>query len=503
MNRPKGVFGFNILIVAFLVLGSFLMSSCGGGIVGSGDGLPDNEEELIQQYHITRLPTSYSAAIPSSLIDRQIRAVVPFDLSDPAETLKWNINNVVDNMLAIALAQLYLDAEWEQIRAYCEQFEFSSSCALAGSGITAEYTAEMALWETNFRSRVEQYEQWNTSVEASDEFRELYRLAEARVGSRTSLDSVVFSTIDPDSQYDYIVDIQIEVPSVVNVRLSWTEDLQTGAFSTTDPGSQQETLSTSFEPVDGQLQHKFTLASNLQTQLPDVVLITQALPDSDNSFVASSITQIGTSVLAEIASKGLANEVAAYLRSDSITYNESDTDVLSYRQSIEEENAGTASCIPDTSLTNCTDDIDWTIESGQDPSQADNFLSDREINEIRENYSIDVISLRLQVPNDPDIDSYAIMESLDRDPDDFDDYLENVEGIVDDFELDSADNGVLPDYDQQVLCRVYTDAGNREGLCATSIENLLNAFIVGEKFDGGDLDLTLLPAQDYEISIIE
>ncbi len=80
------------------------VSSCGGGISGSGDG--ETTKVLINSYTITHFPVSYAAAIPASLIDNPVSHQTPFELTDPVNAVTDNVDMLVNRMLAIGLAQL-------------------------------------------------------------------------------------------------------------------------------------------------------------------------------------------------------------------------------------------------------------------------------------------------------------------------------------------------------------------------------------------------------------
>jgi len=498
----------NLVLILTSVIFVLLLNSCGGGIAGSGDGEADKDHALIDSYHITNLPIGYAKAIPASLIDNQKGLFDSFDESDPVDTVITNVNRLVDRMLAIALAQLYLDANWEEILDYCGHTGSETPCSLSGSGIVAVYTGEMALWETNFRSRIEQYQQWHTGQSATEEYHSLYNTAFEKVGTLIPLDSVVLiESEDPSDEYDYIVDIEIEMPDAVTVTLRWNTDLQSGNFTTHNALTGEQMLLASFTMVDGLMQHKFILNHTNVIEQPDLVLLTQELPDSSRSFVASNIKQVTASTTTEIDSQGLAGETDGYLRSDTTTYDNNSSSVLSYRQTFEEEITGTASCNPNASTSDCQEDTDWTTLTGEDPALSDTFVSLEEIDTIKESYSINLRTIRLFVQRQSSIDTYAVIDGRNIDPDNFDDFLEDIEGIADDLDLESGLAGVTPEYDKFVLCRVTNTPSNEvnylEAVCDASTDELINAFVVAEEFNDGDLELSLLPEQDVEILIVE
>ena len=175
-----------------------LLSACGGGLGGSGDGgkntssiiipLPDSFDN---PYQFRSIPDRFMARFPGSLAAGSDTGT---DELSAYEMLASTVSDLIDRKLEIGLLQLVLEANWEAMTEQCSTTPEDSQCNLDTSRFATTYTSAMASWEYLLRANLELENSGLTEVSPTS-LKEIEDLVTAKIGTELAVDNGVLTRI--------------------------------------------------------------------------------------------------------------------------------------------------------------------------------------------------------------------------------------------------------------------------------------------------------------------
>lgn len=494
---------FRCATLMICLSGHVLLTACGGGIAGSGNGGGSSNPDVppgVEKYDIEFLPLEISPALPAS-VSQDTDNPDWFDNQNPAQTLAYSIANLIDNKVALGMMQLYIDSGWQEILDYCD-LQQSAQCSLQNSGLSITYTYEMALWEIDLRKEVEQEKIGLSGTLSPQSIQAIEQQVIAKVGSQVQLNSVVFEKLE-NQRFDYLVTMKIDELMPLRCTLSWDNSKRIISTAVAnEPGANTElSYEASYDRTSG--RGEFELMQDESDRTIAIQVQINKIPDTDEFYLESALSQTTGQESIKIDSRGQINEQEAYLFSESSITTPTTADTVYHREVIGTDGPiAAATCNPQASTSDCTLETEWNTQFGNDPTTTELYLSNQQLDQ----YATQPDNIILNGVSE-DLNAFLLLDGDQITPD-----LQNkilvlsIPGLGPiEWSLTEQADGrlyyLVPDYQTAVLLDLTlctatrSSSGNQQALpasCNVPTEKLSNAVVVGESVtQDGEIKLFL------------
>lgn len=497
------------VIYACLIL---LLSACGGGLGGSGDGgkntssiiipLPDSFDN---PYQFRSVPDRFMAKFPGSLAagsDDETGETSAYGL------LTTTVSDLIDRKLEIGLLQLVLEANWDAMTEQCSTTPEDSQCNLDTSRFATTYTSAMASWEYLLRASLKLEHSGLTEI-APTNLKAIENLVTAKIGTELAIDNGVL-TRHTSGTYRYEITTTSNLgfgDTIYTVR--WAEDRIVTFISLAElDASRVDSLQSSinFKKGNSSVNNSIlatTYESEADSRRERQLNLNQPTNSSELQIEAQE-TEISGSTRNDIYTIGNASDLGGYLKSELVS--EDATDSLN-SDFLRESFTGDATiesrsiCRTSKSEAQCDLENKWEVLTPRDPIFSRFFLTEAELAQLESRLT--PFNLKFEGVSDTmDVLVLIRRENLS--------ISVSAEGIVIklpglgtfDFTTNSvtpeipassinSSNGIFAQYADSVLCRANrTVVDNRisyRSFCAGSTEEIEDALVVGESFVEGEL----------------
>lgn len=489
-----------------------LVSACGGGLSGSGDGgdpggraqlgLPGFEGS---SYKIESVPVSLAAAIPDSL------SHTPSDPDSSSPYLKIGslVKEITDSKIDLGLLQLQIDTNWLAILDHCSTTAADSECNLQDAGIQTVYTQEMAAWEFTMRATVAQ-EKLGASATLSDQaIAEIATLVRAKIGSIIKIDTGTFKHFSSGPYKFEIMSVFDFGAGATHYTVRWSSSLTKAFVSYTNTDTTQNIFKGTHLSINIPENGKGVDNSILVTTVSgdDRVahqLNLRNLRQELQLQLETQISEVIGSTRTDTYSIGKASDQGGFLRSEIKTRLADDTVTnLFHREAFNSKAIleATATCSTGTSAASCDAEERWVTTFGVDPILSEFFLTQSQLDALESTLTpfdlrveglsakSDVLILIRRENLSISVSPEAIVFSIPglgevRLP------LVNTADSQVQTELDLTQLNRLTD---SVICRVNVEyieeQADYRSFCAGTNEEIEDTIVIGESFRNGKLTI--------------
>lgn len=490
-----------------------LLSACGGGLSGSGDGgdpggraqlgLPGFEGN---SYKIESFPVGLAAAIPDSL-NHKSSNTDPSDSTSPYRKIGALVKQITDGKVELGLLQLHIDTNWLAILDHCSTTAADSSCDLKDAGIQSLYTQEMAAWEFILRATLAQEKLGSSATLSEKSIADIATLVRSKIGSKLKIDNGTFKHFSSGPYKYEVVSVFDFGSGATHYTVRWSGSL-TRAFvsytNTTDDTYKGTHISVN-APENGNGVDNSILVTTVsgEDRVEQQLNLRNTHQDLQLQLETHISEVIGTT-RTDTYSIGKASDQGGFLRSEIKTRTEDDTVTsLFHREAFNGEALleATATCDTGTSTASCDEENRWVTTSGIDPVLSEFYLTQNQLDELetsltpfdlkieglstasdvlillrRENLSISVSAdgFVLSIPGLGEVKLSLTNPEANQTTSDLD--LKQIDKLAD-----------------SVLCRVNVEPIDGEvtyrSFCAGTTEEIEDTIVVGEAFRNGKLSI--------------
>ena len=399
----------------FAVICVILITACGGGLSGSGDGgsdrdpgpttvLPPSLDRV--PYRLRYLPDKLLADIPGSL---SLAHADDFLENSPYSRLNRAVGLMVDRKLEIALLQLAVDANWDSILEHCSTTPVDAECDISGANITTVYSAEMASWEYLVRYAIAQESTGQLQlVDQSAAAIEAQVLE--KIGTTLAVDSGrVIKRSGGAYAYEFLVSFDVGF-GLTTYTLRWSADSRLGFISaaTLSPSLANSLQAFSSESGDEFVNNVLMTAFD-ENEREEIQLNLKRPGLTSELQIEAQLTDIETATKTDFYSIGLATSQGGYLTSEKVVKQSDDEAARSFvREGFNDSAAveSSAVCIDKETEAQCTQTDSWQVLLGDDPIVWQFFLEGEQLRQLEATLTPFDITLTNVAP---DIDTFVLI----------------------------------------------------------------------------------------------
>lgn len=489
-----------------------ILGSCGGGLGGSGDGGTDKGPTTLNlpgfsdsPYQFRSVPNRLLVQFPGSL---SVEDAPEGNTDSPYIKLGTTVTALIDEKVEIGLLQLLIDTNWDALIEHCSTTPADTSCSLSGQAFSTPYTLAMAAWEYQLRTSIEFERNGTKETLAEETLEPIEALVRSKIGSVLTInDGKLTQTPSQLLAFEFNATLDIGFGNTVYT-IRWSED-KTKTFisiAKLSEGALQSLQSStdSSDPAAGFINSVlYSISDGVNREEKQLNL--KQIPHSTALEIESQFTEIGEFEKRDYYSLGTANSEGGYLSSELLSRDAADLIATKLvRESFNNQSFidSTASCDLGPSEAICDADMQWNVETGEDPILSQFFLTPDELTLLesklkpynlsiagvsdttdtfifirRENLSISFTSAGL-ILTIPGLGTIDLTAGSSADPAEVGDALE-----------ENPDK--ISELSDSVLCRVNralidSQPGYRS-FCAGTTEEIENALVIGESFRAGEL----------------
>ncbi|MFK7859735.1 MAG: hypothetical protein AB8B64_12985 [Granulosicoccus sp.] len=492
----------------------WVLSACGGGLGGSGDGgnntgrggnsifipLPDAFEP---SYQFRNVPERMIAQFPSSLANDESEAELAE--ASPYNILTSTVAHLIDAKLEIGLLQLHLEVNWQQMVDHCATTSIDSGCDLADAGISTSYSSAMASWEYVLRAGIALERSGEVDTLPDEIQAEIAQLVTAKIGSPLGISSGSLTTYSSGSyRYEVIVVADLGFGETIYTT-RWSDDKDLTFVSLAQIGDNAvdnlQSSTNNRQSANGFsnsiLMTTFDNGARQERQLN----LNSPLNSSDLGF-ESNLTEIQDSTKIDYYSIGNASTSGGYLSSEQSSENDTDMKISEYFRESFTENAELESrsiCRMSSGKTQCDSEQSWEVVTSSDPIVSQYFLSPAQLDEVESRlmpFELDIQGVSLELDTLLLIRRENLTISF------------SATGVIVTLPglgtFDLSNNSVVPEagvdaenpepfsnFADSVLCRINTALIDGQtqyrSFCAGTTEEIEKALVIGESFREGEL----------------
>jgi len=494
-----------LLLLAFCILP--IISACGGGMGGSGDGGSSSRTVILppelsaDPLMFRSIPETVLVDLPDSLFD------VSDSMASSGSTLH-ELGNAVSDVnnykTETALLQLLAESSWLALQTHCDSTPIDTACVFSADQILTTYTNEMASWE--YVTKYERYQEslGGESVSNSD-VAELTSLIMAKINTERTLGNGTFTAFSTGSyQFELVTNLDLGYGNNIYT-LRWTENLDDGFLSivSADEGNLRAMQVSKTQTSSG-LRNAILLTNIDKGIRQETQLNFKRSANEEELQIEAQITQFGTDDKTDIYLLGKADDTGGYVASEQVHRSVNDTVTHRFTRQGFDNNAqlqSLAVCDNNLSVSDCTINNSWQVVLGDNPVNWPFYQSDEELITLQSQLTPFTIDFQNVAA---DMDSFMLIRrehlsiSVTTNG-----VLVFVPGLG---ELDVS--GELPNQDEtsaagtneideysdlvdSVLCRVKPSHQNNgspyRSFCAGTVNEIENAVVIGESFRDGML----------------
>ena len=492
---------------------ALLLSACGGGLGGSGDGgsadklgattLPSYFDS---PYEFQDVPEIFMADFPSSLA-----ASGSLNNSESAyRVLTDTVSELIDKKLEIALLTLLIEVNWNAISEHCSTTADDTGCDLSTRSFVTTYTSSMAAWEYLLREKIELERSGRDEVYGAS-LRIIESIVNSKIGTELTIDSGYLTRLSSGShRYEITTTADLGIGFGETIYVArWSEDQLLTYVSIVDISTDDvNSLQSSYVARNGTTSFNNSILATTSENDSDIhserQLNLNQVTDLDTLEIEAQQTDIKNSVREDYYSIGYASTTGGYLKSEQVSEDETDTSLSTFFRetfngyAAQESNA---ICRMSQSEEQCDFENRWEVRTPQDPILSQFFLTTEQLSALESELkpfnvqfedisdSVDVLvllpreNLKISVTANGIILQLPGLGTID--------LTTNAITPEEPNQTIGSTNEVFEQYTPTILCRanraVIDDVSSFRTYCAGSVEDIEDALVIGESFTEGKL----------------